>query len=154
FIQGRNNRFFGLLVGADRSPAKRDAYVGLQFRHPSRGDNAGHQVYGLVAEGFGCGVYVESADVNAVRVSGYDSSLNSHAFWNGSYDGDTPSERRNNVHIELAGAVTGYDTSPAAAAEPLTLPDGAEQPSVAGSAAFACHNTRRTSINDFRDGRP
>ena len=154
FRQGRNNRFYGLLVQGDRNLATRKAYVGLKFDGPVHGDNLGHQVYGLVAEGFNCGVYVDNANVRDILVLGFNSSINDHAFWNGSDDGGADNQRQNNVTIEMVSSATSYRTHRSPWPEPITFQDGDSSPSVKGSDTFAFSNTKRTAIVDFTEGRP
>ena len=154
FIQGRNNRFYGLCVNGDRSPANRNAYVGLKFDAPINGDNLGHQVYGFVAEGFDYGVYIDNGNVSDILVLGFNSSISAHAFWNGSDDGTTDTERENNVTIEMVSSSMSYRSHRSVWPEPVTFPDGDSAPSVKGSDTFACRNTKPTIIVEFAGGRP
>jgi len=152
-IQGRNNRFYGLLVQGDRSPASRKAYVGVQFDAPTNGDNLGHQIYGLVAEGFNCGVYIDNSSVRDIIILGFNSSITAHAFWNGSDDGSTDTERQNNVTIEMVSDTLYHRTHRSLWPESVTFRDGDTEPSVTGSDSFACRNSRPTTIGNFVGGR-
>jgi hypothetical protein len=150
--QGHNNRFFGMLVSGDTNPRYRPGYVGLRFANPTDGDNLGHQVYGLVAEGFNYGLWIDSK-VRDVWIRGFDSSINAHAFWHGSDDGETSSERQDNVNIEMVSG-PAQRSSRSVWPEPVTFRDGDRQPSVRGSDTYACRNSRPTTIENFADGRP
>jgi hypothetical protein len=151
--QGHNNRFFGLLVTGERDVRYRTAYVGLRFSTPGNGDNLGHQVYGLVAEGFNHGVWIDRG-VRDLWIQAFNSSISAHAFWNGSDDGDVSRERQNNVNIEMVSDGTHYRTRRSAWAETVTFPDGAVTPSVRGSDTYACNNSKATAITNFADGQP
>jgi hypothetical protein len=151
--QGHNNRFFGLLVSGDRDPHYRPAYVGLRLSTPTNGDNLGHQVYGLVAEGFNHGVWIDEG-VRDVWIKAFDSSISNHAFWNGSDDGEVGRERQNNVNIELVGGPTTYRTRRSDWGETITFRDGDTRPSVKGSDTYTCSNSKPTTIKEFSEGRP
>ena len=151
--QGHNNRFFGLLVGGDTDPRYRGAYVGLKFTTPTNGDNLGHQVYGLVAEGFNHGVWIDPG-VRHLWIHAFNSSINAHAFWDGSEDGELDRERQNNVNISMVSDHTLYHrTGRSPWPETVTFPDGDQTPSVKGSDTYACSNSRPTTIKNFIDGR-
>jgi len=149
--QGHNNRFFGLLVTGERDARYRAAYVGLKFSTPANGDNLGHQVYGLVAEGFNHGVWIDQG-VRDLWIQAFNSSISAHAFWNGSDDGDVSRERQNNVNIEMVSDRTQYRTRRSDWPETVTFPDGAVTPSVRGSDTYACNNSKPTTITNFADG--
>jgi len=152
--QGHNNRFFGLLVSGETDPRYRGAYLGVKFTAPVNGDNLGHQVYGLVAEGFNHGVWVDPA-VRHLWIHAYNSSINAHAFWDGSDDGELDRERQNNVNIAMVSDNTMYHrTGRSHWPEPVTFPDGDQTPSVKGSDTYACSNSKPTTIRTFVDGRP
>ncbi len=151
--QGHNNRFFGLLVSGERDPRYRTAYVGLKFSRPTHGDNFGHQVYGLVAEGFNHGVWVDSG-VYKLRIHAFDSSISAHAFWDGSDDGEVSAERQNDVIIEITSDKVYHRTRRSSWPQPLTFPDGETAPSVKSSDTFACNNSKPTTIRTFADGQP
>jgi len=151
--QGHNNRFYGLLVQGDRNVAYRKAYVGIKLATPVHGDNLGHQIYGLVAEGFNCGIYVESSTVRDILVLGFNSSINDHAFWNGSDDGSVNNQRQNNITIEMVSDTLYHRTHRSLWPESVTFRDGDSTPSVRGSDSFACQNSRPTTIANFVDGR-
>jgi hypothetical protein len=152
--QGHNNRFYGLLVQGDRNVAYRKAYVGIKLATPVNGDNLGHQFYGLVAEGFNCGIYIESSTVRDILVLGFNSSISEHAFWNGSEDGSVNNQRQNNVTIEMVSDILYHRTNRSLWPESVTFNDGDSTPSVRGSDTFACHNSKPTTIANFVDGRP
>jgi Pectate lyase superfamily protein len=153
-VQGRNNRFYGLLVNGDRNVAYRRAYTGIRFRAPVNGDNLGHQFYGVVAEGFNHGFYIDSAVVRNLMVLGFNSSISAHAFWNGSDEGSVNNQRQNNVTMEMVSDTLYHRTHRSLWPEPVTFADGDTTPTVRGSDTYACHNTRHTTITDFADGRP
>ena len=152
-LQGRNNRWFGLLIGGDTNGAFRSNYRGLNFRTPSVGDNSGNQVYGFVAEGFKYGVYIESSVVADIVVLGYNSSINEFDFWDGADNGDGGTERQHRVHIEVQGSShRHYLTSRTPTGPPLSLAINDTTPSVAGSNAFAFINTLPTTVTALDDG--
>jgi len=153
-VQGRNNRFYGLLVNGDRNPAYRTACLGIKLGTPVHGDNLGHQFYGVVAEGFHYGIYVESPSVRNIMVLGFNSSISAHAFWNGSDDGSGVNQWQNNVTIEMVSDTLHYRTRRTSWPESVTFADGDSAPSVRGSDTFACDNTRPATIVNFADGRP
>lgn len=152
--QGRNNRFYGLLLNGDRNVEYRKTYVGMKLDAPVNGDNLGHQIYGLVAEGFNCGVYIESSTVRHILVLGFNSSISDHAFWNGSEDGSVNNQRQNNVTIEMVSDILYHRTHRSLWPESITFNDGDSTPSVRASDTFACHNSNPTTIVNFVDGRP
>ena len=152
-LQGHNNRFFGLLVSGERDPAYRSAYVGVKFTEPTQGDNLGHQVYGLVAEGCNHGVWVGEG-VRDISIRAFDSSISAHAYWNGSDDGEVNQERQNNVTIETLDQRLYERTRRSEWPQTLTFPNGATAPSVKGSDTYSCGNTTPTTITDFADARP
>jgi len=150
--QGHNNRFFGLLVSGDTDPRYRGGYVGLRFTTPANGDNLGHQVYGLVAEGFNHGVWVDPR-VYHIWIRAYNSSINAHAFWDGSHDGEANRQRQNDVNIEMVSETLYHRTRRSDWPETITFPEGDATPSVKGSDTYACSNSKPTTITNFTDGR-
>jgi pectate lyase-like protein len=151
--QGHNNRFFGLLVSGDGDVRYRGAYVGLRFKTPASGDNLGHQVYGLVAEGFNHGIWIDPG-VRDLWINGFNSSISAHAFWDGSDDGTVSQQRRNNVNITMIGEGAYHRTGRSTWPESVTVPDGDSEPSVKDSDTYACSNSRPTVIKNFVDGHP
>src|SRR5205823_8148546 len=131
----------------------RTGYVGLKFSTPVNGDNLGHQVYGLVAEGFNHGVWIDQ-DVRDLWIQAFDSSISANGFWNGSNDGDVSRERQNNVNIEMVSDRVHYRTRRSGWPETVTFPDGSVTPSVRGSDTYACNNSKPTTITNFADGQP
>jgi len=158
-IQGRNNRFFGLLLSGDSTSGSPPAsnYVGFLVGACTKGNVAGLFVSGVVAEGFECGFYFTDSYWQDAWITNYDSSINTYAFYNGSYDGATDNERQNNVHIYLNGSSKGtvrdYHTGPAPEPESLSVTDGDTSPSVRATNSLRCSNSNPTTITTFDDGR-
>lgn len=156
-LQGRNNRWYGGLVQGDTNITFRPNYQGVRLRTPSVGDNAGQQFYGLVAEGFDIGLWIESSTVSDVWALGYNPSICRVAYYNGSEDGATSAERKNNVRIELvgelSGTVRGLRSGAVEASEIVGFANGDTTPSVKGGNVFYCGNTNPTSITAFDDGK-
>ena len=158
FIQGHNQRFFGLLLSGDTNTMFRPNYIGLKFNDPTKGDNSGHQVYGLVAEGFDIGAVVGSAVVQSIWIRGYSPSLSRGAFNNGGPD-DPNAERTNNVTIELANSpgagsnLQHYSSAHRDDPEALTFPNNVAMPSVQGGNCFAFSNAGATTVTKFLNGR-
>lgn len=75
--QGRNNRFFGLLMSGENSSLTtgRVNYAGLVVGSPTTGDIANTQVYGVVAEGFDSGISIGSG-ATQTNILFYNSSIN------------------------------------------------------------------------------
>src|SRR5438034_870459 len=80
--QGRNNRFYGTLVMGDTDVSHRPCYVGVKCCAPQHGEVLNTQFFGLVAEGFDRGIWIESADVIGTTVLGYNSSINAVKYVN------------------------------------------------------------------------
>jgi len=80
--QGRNNRFFGTLVMGDTDVSHRGSHVGVKCCAPQHGEVRDTLFFGLVAEGFDRGVWIEDANVLGTSVLGYNSSINAAAYVN------------------------------------------------------------------------
>lgn len=157
-IQGRNNRFYSLLLSGDSTNlGDRPNYQGLVLTSPTKGNLSQVSVYGLVAEGFDIGVVVGSSLVQDVWIYGYTSSINRAAFNNGSDDGTTNNQRQNNVHIHMAasssGGVRDYHTGTTAEPETVNPTDGNATPTVRSSNTLATINSSPTTITSLVDGR-
>ena len=80
--QGRNNRFYGALVMGDVDLSHRGAYVGVKCCAPKHGEVRDTLFFGLVAEGFDRGIWIEDANVLGTMAIGYHSSINAVAYVN------------------------------------------------------------------------
>lgn len=162
-IQFHSLRFYDLLLSGDNQAAFRANYTGLKMNSPVNGDCINLQVYGLVVEGFDVGVLFGGGSGQDAWIYGYNAAEstaptagNRKAFNNGADDGGA--ERRNNVHIFMAGSaqVTGvpdYHTGQEPEPEALTLimnGGGNFTPEIRGGNTFATSaNTGGSAITDF-----
>ena len=88
-----------------------------------------------------------------IWIRAYNSSINAHAFWDGSHDGEANRQRQNDVNIEMVSETLYHRTRRSDWPETITFPEGDATPSVKGSDTYACSNSKPTTITNFTDGR-